>query len=417
MKKAEKVEQELFGEIIEESSINSDNQVLTKNEIKLNDKKNKLLAELDSKKKEQVLALSEKLDFDNELTVKEFGNTLQQKLGQNSEQIIGRTKINNTDEAGVLLNDLMFELQSAGVEKKTTGVGFIDKFIKKMGKAKYDITTNYTTVSERVEGITQQLQIQNKQLADDIEIVNDLIENNQQLEVATDVYIKAGEIKAEELKTVIIPELKRQLSISKNPEIEQELMEKANYLDRLEKRVMDLQLTQQVLKQSYPQLSLMKNASYVLSEKIDSSIHHAIPTWKNQIAIAIGLKNQQTAVEVAKAVSETTNQLLRSNAEMLKTSVTETAKENERGIVDIETLEFTQNALIETIRETIEIQNKGRSDRESAKLRLEQMETEMKTKLMEMASSIAEENPNVRKTVYDSTEKLEYKKDSYEDLL
>lgn len=411
-------EEELFNDIMSESvSSPVDGTLVTANEIALKNKENEILKGLDVKKREQVYQLSSKLDDSDELTIKEFGATLQSKLGSNSEKVLEKTKTTNTGDVGELLNNLMFELKDIGKPEEPK-LPFFGKLFKKASKMKYDIQSEYTSVSSRVDGIVEELNKQNNVLKNDFTIITEIMEQNQQLEVATDIYIKAGDLKIEELRMVTIPELKKQLEVSPNVELEQEIMEKSNYLDRLDKRVMDLRLTQQILKQSYPQLTLMRQANQVLSDKIDSSITSTIPVWKNQLALRMQLKNQEDAIKAQKNVTDTTNKMLRSNADLLHDNVVETAIQNERGIVDVDTIEYTQQKLLDTIKETIEVQNKGREDRENAKIRLIEMESEMKEKLLEMANEMnTQPESSGRKVVRDATERISYKESGYEDYL
>lgn len=413
-------EEDLFNDIFEESKSNQstiNGDILDKNEVALQKKENEIMQGLDARKREQVLQLSKKLDDTNELTIKEFGSTLQNKLGSNSEKVLEKTKTTNTGDVGELLNNLMFELKDIG-KPEDSKLPFFGKIFKKASKVKHDIESEYLSVSSRVDGIVDELNKQNDVLKNDFSIISEIMEQNQQLEVATDIYIKAGDLKLEELRMVTIPKIKKELETNPNVELEQELMEKSNYLDRLDKRVMDLRLTQQILKQSYPQLTLMRQANQVLSDKIDSSITSTIPIWKNQLALRLQLKNQEDAIKAQKNVTDTTNKMLKSNADLLHDNVVETAIQNERGIVDVETIEYTQQKLLDTIKETIEVQNKGRQDREIAKNRLIEMETEMKEKLLEMANEMNHQNnDNSRKVVRDATERISYDKNGYEDYL
>lgn len=164
----------------------------------------------------------------------------------------------------------------------------------------------------------------------------------------------------------------------------QEVNDLTQFADRLDKRVYDLRLSRQITIQQAPQIRLIQNTNQALAEKIQSSIMTAIPLWKNQVAIALTLLRQQQAVAAQRQVSETTNELLKRNADMLKTNAIETARENERGIVDIETLKETQSSLIETLQETLKIQQEGRAKRAVAEKELVTMEQELKERLLEM---------------------------------
>ena len=201
---------------------------------------------------------------------------------------------------------------------------------------------------------------------------------------ALNIFIAAGEVKIEELRTKEIPALREKAEASQNQMMVQEVNDLIQFTDRLEKRTHDLKLSRQITIQSAPQIRLIQNTNQALVEKIQSSVLTAIPLWKNQIAIALTLLRQRNAVEAQKLVSQTTNDLLLKNSELLKTNTIETAKENERGLVDIETLKKTQEQLMSTIEETLSIQAEGRAKRQEAEKEMLQMEEEMKQKLLEL---------------------------------
>src|SRR5699024_778517 len=200
---------------------------------------------------------------------------------------------------------------------------------------------------------------------------------------ALSIYIAAGELKLEEIKTKIIPALKQIAEQTQNQMDLQGVNDMIQFAERHDKRVHDLKLSRQITTQSAPQIRLIQNTNQALIEKIQSSILTAIPLWKNQIAIALTLLRQRDAVEAQKQVSNTTNELLLKNTDMLKTNAIETAKENERGLVEIETLKKTQENLVETIEETIRIQTEGREKRNQAEQELSALEDELKKKLLE----------------------------------
>ncbi|EFR90197.1 YaaN, partial [Listeria innocua FSL J1-023] len=194
----------------------------------------------------------------------------------------------------------------------------------------------------------------------------------------------AGELKLEEINTKMLPELRKKAEQTGDQMDYQEVNDLTQFADRLDKRVYDLRLSRQITIQQAPQIRLIQNTNQALAEKIQSSIMTAIPLWKNQVAIALTLLRQQQAVAAQRQVSETTNELLKRNADMLKTNAIETARENERGIVDIETLKETQSSLIETLQETLKIQQEGRAKRAVAEKELVTMEQELKERLLEM---------------------------------
>lgn len=219
---------------------------------------------------------------------------------------------------------------------------------------------------------------------EDNSFLEQLYDKNKDYFQALNIYIAAGELKLEEINTKMLPELRKKAEQTGDQMDYQEVNDLTQFADRLDKRVYDLRLSRQITIQQAPQIRLIQNTNQALAEKIQSSIMTAIPLWKNQVAIALTLLRQQQAVAAQRQVSETTNELLKRNADMLKTNAIETARENERGIVDIETLKETQSSLIETLQETLKIQQEGRAKRAVAEKELVTMEQELKERLLEM---------------------------------
>ena len=215
-------------------------------------------------------------------------------------------------------------------------------------------------------------------------MLEQLYQKNKDYFDALNIYIAAGELKMEELQTTIIPEAMKKAEETGDQMDVQIANDYTQFLDRLDKRTHDLRLARQITIQQAPQIRLIQNTNQALAEKIQASIATAIPLWKNQVVIALTLLRQKDAVTAQRQVSETTNDLLKKNSEMLKISAIETAKENERGIVDIETLQTTQNDLIETIQETLRIQKEGKEKRRHAEVELGHMEEDLKQKLLDL---------------------------------
>lgn len=215
-------------------------------------------------------------------------------------------------------------------------------------------------------------------------MLEQLYHKNKDYFDALNIYIAAGELKKEELQTKIIPEAMQKAEQTGDQMDVQVVNDLNQFLDRLDKRTHDLTLARQITIQQAPQIRLIQNTNQALAEKIQASINTAIPLWKNQVAIALTLLRQKDAVTAQRQVSETTNELLKKNSEMLKISAIETAEENERGLVDIETLQQTQNDLVETIQETMRIQQEGKEKRRLAEIELRQLEDDLKNKLLEM---------------------------------
>lgn len=246
-----------------------------------------------------------------------------------------------------------------------------------------EVLSKYQKTSVQIDRISLKLEHSKNALISDNKLLEQLYEKNKEYFAALNVYIAAGELKLEELKTKTIPELKQQAESSDHNQMAvQEVNDLIQFADRLDKRVHDLLLSRQITIQSAPQIRLIQNTNQALAEKIQSSIVTAIPLWKNQVAIALTLLRQRNAVDAQQKVSDTTNELLLKNAELLKTNTIETARANERGLVDIDTLKKVQESLISTLEETLTIQEEGRIKRRQAEEELMMMEGDLKQKLI-----------------------------------
>ena len=209
-----------------------------------------------------------------------------------------------------------------------------------------------------------------------------LYDKNLEYFKSLQLYIQAGEEKLSELRTITLPKLRQEAAVSSDPMAGQVVADFENTVDRFEKKVHDLKLSKTIAIQTAPQLRLIQNNDRMLVERVQSAIYNAIPLWKNQIIIALGLSRQQQLLKTQRAINDTTNELLRKNAEMLKINSIETAKENDRSIVDIETVRKVNEDLITTIEETIQIQRDGRAKRQSAEQELQQLEERLKNTLL-----------------------------------
>src|SRR5690606_15914369 len=284
-----------------------------------------------------------------------------------------------------ILNDLMSKLRDVNPDVLTPEKkNFFAKMFGRISNSIQEIMSKYQKTGAQIDRITVKLNQSKQTLVDDIKTLEQLYEKNKEYFHALNIYIAAGELKIEELRTQLIPELKKQAEASGDQMAYQEVNDMVQFADRLEKRLYDLKLSRQITIQSAPQIRMIQNTNQALAEKIQTSIMTAIPLWKNQIAIALTLIRQRQAVEAQKQVSKTTNDLLLKNADMLKTNTIETARENERGLVDIETLKKTQSNLITTLEETIKIQQEGRAKRAQAEQELVTMENELKEKLLKL---------------------------------
>lgn len=347
----------------------------------------RLFDKLPEERQKQAQELSKKIDVNDSQAVIAYGATAQTKLSEFSQSMLTTVSAQDIGPIGDSLNQLMYRLQEANPDELRAGEGNL--FQRVFGKVKqsiYEITTKYQKIGAQIDKIAAKLNMEKDGLLKDNQMLEQLYNKNKDYFDALNIYIAAAELKIEELQKVTIPEATEKARTTGDQMDVQIVNDYSQFLDRLDKRTYDLKLARQITIQQAPQIRLIQNTNQALAEKIQSSINTAIPLWKNQVAIALTLLRQKDASTAQRQVSETTNDLLKKNAEMLKISTIETAKENERGIVDLETLQQTQNDLIETLQETLRIQKEGKERRQAAELEIGHMENELKTKLMELTS-------------------------------
>jgi len=288
-------------------------------------------------------------------------------------------------EIADIISDLMKQLNHVSPDELSVEKpSFFSKVFGRVSGSIQEVLSKYQKTGAQIDRISVKLDRSKNVLLSDIGMLEKLYETNKEYFNALNIYIAAGEIKLEELHDKTIPALKKAAKETNDQMKYQEVNDMIQFADRLDKRLHDLKLSREITIQSAPQIRLIQNTNQALVEKIQSSIVTAIPLWKNQVAIALTLIRQRHAVEAQKKVSKTTNELLLKNAEMLKTNTIETARENERGLVDIETLKKTQENLISTLEETLRIQEEGRTKRRLAEQDLAAMENELRVKLLEL---------------------------------
>ena len=343
----------------------------------------KLIDTLDEKHQEQARALAKQIDEKNLQAIISYGAAAQKQLGEFSHQMLSHVQAKDTGEIGDILNDLMERLNETDPNDLVAeNQGFFQKFFGKIKKSIYEMQAKYQEVGSQVDKIAIRLDHEKNGLLNDNLSLEQLYQRNKDFFDALNIYIAAGEIKLAELQEILIPEALEKARVTGDQMDVQVVNDLEQFLDRLEKRNHDLKLTRQMTIQQAPQIRLIQNTNQALAEKIQSSITTTIPLWKNQIAIAMTLLRQKDAVTAQRQVSETTNQLIQKNSEMLKISTIETARENERGIIDLETLQKTQKDLIETLEETLKIQQEGRARRRKAEVELTNMEEDLRQKLL-----------------------------------
>ena len=344
------------------------------------------VTQLSEEQKAKAMTVAKTIDEKDLNTIINFGAETQQQVSDFANQMIANVKNKDTGSIGDSLNELLInlnELKPNALVAKDSNI-----FLRIFGNIRKSIQLaqmRFQEVGEQVDKISIKLATDKDGLLHDNAALEELYKRNKSFFDELNVYIGAGEMKIEELQQKLIPEAMQKAQESGDQMDVQVVNDLHQFLDRLEKRNHDLKLTRQMTIQQAPQIRLIQNTNQTLAEKIQSSITTTIPLWKNQIAIAMTLLRQKDAVTAQRQVSETTNQLIQKNSEMLKISTIETARENERGIIDLETLQKTQQNLIETLEETLQIQQEGRMRRKAAEIELNRLEGTMQQQLLQLS--------------------------------
>ena len=321
------------------------------------------------------------IDVTNNTSIMKFGADSQSKIAGFSENILKSTMTKDSGAVGDLLIDLSGKLK--GFDSTLEGKGGLFGLFQSARKKIDNIKNKYSSLDKVIQGVEKQLVSHKNQMVKDIEMFDKLYKENWEHYKEVCLYIIAGEKKLEELKTVDLPNLQVKAQQTNEQMDIQAVNDLQSAITRFEKRLYDLKTTKTIAVQTAPQIRLIQNNDMQLADKIESSIFTAIPLWKSQFVIALGLSNAQQALEAQKAVSDVTNEMLRKNSEMLKQGTVEIAKESERSVVDIETLVEVNNNLISTIDSVIEIQRQGQEKRTQGEKELQRLENDLKNKLLE----------------------------------
>ncbi|WP_278847948.1 toxic anion resistance protein [Megamonas hypermegale] len=313
----------------------------------------------------------------------QYGVNAQRNIAEFSDTILNNIRSKDSGYVGELLSNLVVKVKGFEVDGSDSG-----SFIKKIpilgslvGKAQ-NMMAEYDKLSVQVDKIQGELDKARMVMLKDIVMFDTMYDKNVEYFKELQLYIRAGEEKIQELQTQTIPRLRQEAANSQNQMAVQLVSDFENAVSRFEKKVHDLKLSKTIAIQTAPQIRLIQNNDKVLVDKVQSAIFNTIPLWKSQIVIALGLSRQQKVLQMQREITNTTNELLRRNAEMLKQSTLETARETERGIVDIETVKKVNDDLISTIEETIKIQQEGRQKRKAAEAELVQIEDRLKQTLL-----------------------------------
>ncbi|MCG1009147.1 toxic anion resistance protein [Salinicoccus sp. ID82-1] len=333
----------------------------------------------------RITEIKDKIEPLNNDALIQYGANAQQALSKFSHQMLNEVQSKDVGPIGDTLESLMKKLKEIdpdelSKEKKN----IFNRLFRRVKKSVNELISKHQSVASQVDRISIQLEHAKEVLVKDVHLLDKLYDQNKDYFDAINIYIAAAEMKKQELENETLPQLRSKAEQSSNQMHVQEVNDMMQYINRLEKRVHDLKLSRQITLQSAPQIRMIQNINQTLAEKIQSSILTSIPLWKNQMAIALTLLRQESASQAQQAVTNTTNDLLTKNSEMLKQNSIRTAQENERGIVDIETLKTTQDNLVTTIEETLRIQQEGSQKRQAAERELVHMEEELKTRLLEL---------------------------------
>ena len=310
-----------------------------------------------------------------------FGAEAQKEIAQFSDSILTKVRTKDSGEVGELLTDLVGKVKGFDVSEKKSFLSSLPIIGSMMNKAE-SIMDGYQKLSTHVEKIQSGLERSKVKMMEDVVMFDTMYQKNLEYFKELQLYIRAGEEKLDEMRNVTLPKLKAQAAAKNDPMAVQVVNDFEQSVDRFEKKIHDLKLSKTLAIQTAPQIRLIQNNDKVLIDRVQSAIYHTIPLWKNQMVIALGLGRQKEALAMQRAVSDATNDLLRRNAEMLKQNTIETAKENERGIIDVETVKKVNEDLISTIEETVRIQQEGRERRANAERELVAIEGRLKEALL-----------------------------------
>ena len=341
---------------------------------------------LSEEEKKQVEDFSKQIDITKANAILQYGAAAQNKVADFSEQTLKNVRTKDLDSVGDTLEELVKQLKNFDVNEKEDG--FFDKLFKKSANSVENLKTKYDSASVNVDKIVKILEDHQVTLLKDINLLDQLYEKNLVNQKELTMYILAGYKKLDEVKNNDLKQALQKAKETKDPEDAQKANDLSNAVNRFEKKLHDLELTRVVSIQTGPQIRLVQNNDTLMVEKIQSTLVNTIPLWKSQMLIALGISHSKDAAKAQNEVTEMTNKMLRENAENLKMATIETAKESERGIVDIETLTETNKKLIETLEEVQKIQTEGREKRAAAQVELRKIETELSNKLTDIKESV-----------------------------
>ncbi len=343
-----------------------------------------LEAQLSEAELKQVEDFSKQIDISNSAGIMNYGVGTQKKLADFSEKAIDNVRTKDMGQVGEMITGLVTQLKSFEITEDDKGL----KALFKKGSNKVEsMKAKYNSVETNVQAISNELERHQVTLMKDVEVLDRMYDLNLGYFKELTMYILAGKKRLAEERATTLVELQKKAEESGLPEDAEKAKDFANKCDRFEKKIYDLELTRTIAMQTGPQIRMVQSSDTMMAEKIQSTIVNTIPLWKNQMVIAIGIEHASQAARAEREVNDMTNKLLRQNADALKVATIESAKESERGIVDMETLKHTNEALISTLDEVLKIQTEGKEKRREAQQELVQIENQLKGKLLEASKS------------------------------
>lgn len=338
--------------------------------------------ELTEEEKKAVNDFNKQIDVFDSTQILQYGAAAQNKISSFSDSVLEDVKTKSTGEVGDLLADLVSEIK--GFDGAIAEPKGLAKIFSNAKKQLNKIVAKYSKIESNIDGIEKGLDKSKIKLLKDVSMFDEMYQKNLEYFKEISLYIIAGERKLDELKNVVLPELKKKAEETQEQMDIQKVQDMEAQINRFEKKLHDLKTTRIISIQMAPQIRLIQNNDAELVEKIQSSLTNTIPLWKNQMVLALGISNAKTALKQQQAVSQLTNDMLVKNSETLKQGTLDIAKESERAIVDIATLKKTNQDLIETLDGVIKIHEEGRAKRQEAEVELQNIEKELKDKILEI---------------------------------
>ena len=342
------------------------------------------LAQFTQDEQRQINSVAERIDITDSNAVLSYGASAQRKVSDFADGALQSVRAKDMGETGQVLASLLVELKHNGEPKK----GFLGGLFSNASKRFEEMKVQYATTEKNVDNLVKLLEGHEQQLVKDIVQLDKLYDKNKLYFKEVSMYIEAGKIRLEKARKEELPALEAKARETNSPEDTQAAKDFADMITRFEKKIYDLELSRTVCLQSAPEIRMVQNSDTIMSEKIHSTIINVIPMWKTQMVLALNNYHTQEAVKAQQAVTEATNEMLKKNAEALHQSTVETAKASERGIVDIETLQNTNQQLISALDEIQQIQEDGKIARAEAEKELARIEQELKDKMLSISAGV-----------------------------